>query len=134
MTTVLGPCSETFCTVYIDGPLIVPVNPDLLTRVRTLLRRGERSIVLDLSSVSLIDAGGVGELVRAYNVACAMNVSLRIVHTTQRVRETLEHVGVFDLLSGDGSRRQTSTGREGKDANLTGAHLRDSIPAKRIRE
>ena len=102
MTAVLGPCSERFCTVYIDGPLLVPVNADLLTRVRSLLRRSERGIVLDLSSVSIIDAGGVGELVRAYNVACAMDVSLRIVHTTKRVRETLERVRLFDLLRADG--------------------------------
>jgi anti-anti-sigma factor len=99
MTTVLGPCCEGFCTVYVDGPLVVPVNPDLLTRVRALLLRGQRGIVLDLSSVSLIDAGGVGELVRAYKIACAADVSLRIVRTTKWVRETLERVGLFDLLS-----------------------------------
>ena len=83
MTAGPAPCSERFCTVYTDGSLLFPVNPDLLTRVRTLLRRGERGIVLDLSSVSLIDAAGVGELVRAYNLASAMDVSLRIVHTTK---------------------------------------------------
>jgi ABC-type transporter Mla MlaB component len=59
MTTVLGPCCEGFCTVYVDGPLVVPVNPDLLTRVRTLLLRGRRGIVLDLSRVSRIDAGAL---------------------------------------------------------------------------
>ena len=42
MTAVLGPCFERFCTVYIDSALLAPVNPDLLTRVRMLLRRGER--------------------------------------------------------------------------------------------
>jgi anti-anti-sigma factor len=94
-------CCEGFCTVYVDLPLVVPVNPDLLTRVRTLLLLGQRGIVLDLSSVSLIDAGGVGELVRAYNLACAADVSLRIVRTTKWVRETLERVGLFDLLSAD---------------------------------
>jgi anti-anti-sigma factor len=101
MTTVLGPCCEGFCTVYVDGPLVVPVNPDLLTRVRTLLLRGRRGIVLDLSRVSRIDAGGVGELVRAYKIAGAADVSLRIVRTTKWVRETLERVGLFDLLSAD---------------------------------
>src|SRR5262245_31081776 len=101
MTTVLGPCCEGFCTLYVEGPLVVPVNPDLLTRIRTLLLRGERGIVLDLSSITLIDAGGVGELVRAYNIACAADVSLRIVRTTKWVRETLERVGLFDLLGAD---------------------------------
>jgi len=90
--------------VYIDGPLLAPVNQELATRVRVLLQRGERRIVLDLSSVSLIDAAGVGVLVRAYNVACAMDASLRIAHATKRVREILTRVGLFDLLSADGAR------------------------------
>jgi anti-anti-sigma factor len=85
----------------LDGPLLAPVNQELATRVRVLLQRSERRIVLDLSSVSLIDAAGVGVLVRAYNVACAMDASLRIAHATKRVRETLERVGLFDLLSSD---------------------------------
>ena len=91
-------------------------NPDLYVRYHTalgvqkasmgsapaadrtgLLQRGERRIVLAPSSVSRIDAAGVGELVRAYNFACDMNVSLRIVHTTERGGETLGRVGLFDL-------------------------------------
>jgi len=55
--------------------------------------------VLDMSRVSLIDAAGVGELVRTYNIACRMDVGLRIVHTTKWVRATLARVGLFDLLS-----------------------------------
>ena len=55
MTVVPGSCSEEFCIVYIDGPLLGPVNPDLLTNVSGLLRRSERGIVLDLSRISLIE-------------------------------------------------------------------------------
>jgi anti-sigma B factor antagonist len=108
MIVVSEPCSERFCSVYIDGPLLAPVNQELATRVRVLLQRGERRIVLDLSSVSLIDAAGVGILVRAYNVACAMNASLRIAHATKRVRETLERVGLFDLLNADAMQSASS--------------------------
>jgi anti-sigma B factor antagonist len=103
MTALPGPCSERLCTVYIDGALIVPVNPDLLTKVRAFLRGGNRSILLDLSSVPFIDAGGIGELVRAYDIASAMDVALRIAHATDRVRELLERVGLFDLLSAPGN-------------------------------
>src|SRR5262245_47934253 len=99
MTAVLGPNTDSLRTIYIDGPLLAPLKSDLLTRVRALLRHGEGTIVLDLSRVPLIDAAGIGELVRSYNIACAMDVSLRIVHTTRWVRATLARVGVFDLLS-----------------------------------
>src|SRR5262245_205687 len=107
MTVVLESCSERFFVVSIDGPLLVPVNPDLLTNVSALLRRGERGIVLDLSKVSRIDAGGVGELVGAYNIACAMNVSLRIVHATTWVRDILARARLFDLLSADSGAART---------------------------
>jgi len=101
MTVALAPCSERWCTVHVDGPFLAPMNNDLPGSILDLLRTGERGIVLDLSNVSLIDAGGVGELVRAYNIACGMDVSLRIVHTTRWVRETLARVGLFDLLNAD---------------------------------
>jgi len=102
MTVMLAPCSNRFCSVYIDGALLAPLKAELPTRVGALLRRGERRIVLDMSRVSFIDAGGIGELVRLYNIASAMDASFRIVHTTRWVRETLARVGLFELLSADG--------------------------------
>jgi anti-anti-sigma factor len=101
MTVVLGPCSREFCTVYMEGALRVPVSRDLRDNVRTLLHRGERAIVVDLARVSLIDAAGVGELVRAYNMTTARNGLLRIVHATGWVREVLARVGLFEILSAD---------------------------------
>lgn len=84
----------------VDGPLLVPQTRELRRRVRALLRRGERTIVLNLGHVSRIDAAGVGELVRAYNMATAADGTLRIVQATPWVRCILELVGLFDLLSG----------------------------------
>jgi anti-anti-sigma factor len=79
------------------GPRL-PSNGELSHMVRSLLRREERRIVLDLGGVSEIDAAEIGELVRAYNTAIAGNGSLRIVNTNPRVRETLERVGLFGRL------------------------------------
>jgi anti-anti-sigma factor len=103
MTVVLGPCSESFCTIYVEGSLRVPVSRELRRRVRTLLRRGARGIVVDLDGVTRIDAAGVGELVRAYNMTSAAAGFLRIVHATTWVRETLSRVGLFELLDADGA-------------------------------
>ena len=71
--------------------------------VNTLLPERQRTIVLDLARVPSIDAAGVGELVRAYNVATAADRVLRIANTTPRVREILELVGLYDRLSADHS-------------------------------
>jgi anti-anti-sigma factor len=85
--------------VHVQDPLRVPTDAELRHGVRTLLCRGERSIVLDLGRVSAIDAAGVGQLVRAFNLTRAMNGTLRIKHAGPRVRQMLVRAGLFDRLS-----------------------------------
>jgi anti-anti-sigma factor len=97
--------------VVVEGPLRVPETRWLRRRIRAHLRRGERTIVLDLARVSRIDAAGVGELVRAYNMATRAGGTLRIVHATSWVREILERVGLFGVLSaGESAIRSRITG------------------------
>ena len=85
----------------------MPVDRALRDNVRALLRRGERVIVLDLAEVTRIDAAGVGELVRAFNLTAAVNGRLRITNASPWVREVLERAGVFDLLSGEVEAKKT---------------------------
>jgi anti-anti-sigma regulatory factor len=94
-----GPCSDRRCVLYLEGPLRIPLNGGLRHNVRALLRRGERVIQLDLSRVPKIDAGGVGELVRSYNMATEADGVLQIARPTAWVREVLQRVGLFDVLS-----------------------------------
>jgi ABC-type transporter Mla MlaB component len=82
-----------------DRSLRSPVDRGVGARVQSLLQRGERSIVLDLGRVASIDAAGMGELVRAYNLAAASDARLRISNTPARVRHLLERVGLFSRLS-----------------------------------
>jgi anti-anti-sigma factor len=98
-----GPCSEHMSVLYIEGHLRVPVDRQLRRSVSALLNRGERCLVLDLARVSRIDAAGVGELVRAYNMTAAANGLLQVVHATTWVRLILERVGLYEILTG-GSR------------------------------
>jgi anti-anti-sigma factor len=93
------PVTHDAFVLYVDDAVRVPLTSELRHRVRDLLRRGEQTIVLDLAAVSSIDAGGVSQLVRAYNMAVAAECELRIEHTAPRVREILERVGLFNLLS-----------------------------------
>jgi anti-anti-sigma factor len=101
MPAVLNLCPSRIRTVHVAGPLRLPVSRSLRSHVHALLRRGERRIVLDLTAVSSIDAAGVGELIRAFNMTAAMNGALRVVNATAWVRETLERAHLFDLLSGE---------------------------------
>lgn len=96
-------CLRTFDgrLLHLEGPLYAPVDGQLRHRVRTLLSRGERNIVVDLARVPKIDAAGVGELVRAYNMTLAANGVLRVTHATPWVYEVLERVGLSCLLSAE---------------------------------
>jgi anti-anti-sigma factor len=101
MPVLLQLCPKKAQIVHVEAPLRLPFSPVLRRSVRSLLRRGERRIVLDLSAVSKIDAAGVGELIRTFNMAAAMDGGLRIVNATGWVRELLDRAQLFDLLSGE---------------------------------
>ena len=95
----------------LEGALRMPLNGEVPQNVTALLRHGARLIVLDLSGVPKIDAAGVGELVRAFNLATAAGGKLRVVGATTWVREILERVGLFGILSEGGSPSVTSLAR-----------------------
>lgn len=84
--------------LQVRGPLRVPLSGALRHHVRDLLRHGERRIVVDLSAVSGIDAAGVGELIRAFNMTVAASGALRVVNARSWVREMLERAGLSELL------------------------------------
>jgi anti-anti-sigma factor len=90
---------EDVTVVHVNNLLRSPVAEDLQERVETLLRSGKRNILLDLAEVSDIDAAGLGELVRAYNMTVAANGVLRITNSFGRVRAALVVVDLFDLLT-----------------------------------
>jgi len=92
------PRTEHSYVVRLGDWLRLPFKGEVPHMVRTLLRRGERNIVLDLACVSKIDGVGIGELVRAYNLAMGNHGTLRIANTNPWVREMLERVGLFDRL------------------------------------
>lgn len=109
--TTRWPCSGHRVVLYLKGPLRMPLNGDLKQNVRVLLRQGARLVVLDLSGVPKIDAAGVGELVRVFNLTTSEGRVLQVVGATARVRKILERVGLFGVLSEGGSPAVTSLAR-----------------------
>jgi anti-anti-sigma regulatory factor len=79
--------------------------------------RGERRVVLDLTRVPTIDAAGIGELVRAHTAVSNAHGVLQIANPTRWVREMLERVGLFELLSyappASGARLRRPSERQG---------------------
>jgi anti-anti-sigma factor len=99
MKVTLKLCPKRDHIVRVEGPLLTPVTRTLRHRIWALLRHGERRIVLDLSGVSRIDAAGVGELIRTFNMTAAVSGALRIVNASAWVREILERAHLFELLN-----------------------------------
>lgn len=91
-------CCKREHIVYVNDQLRMPVNRALRHTVCDLLWRGERRIVVDLAAVSRIDAAGIGELIRAFNMTVAVNGAMRVVNATAWVREMLERAGLLELL------------------------------------
>ncbi len=87
--------------VRAEGPLRAPVCQELRRRVEALLGRGQRSLVIDLTRVSDLDAAGIGELVHVYGRARAANATLRIVHAGKHVCRLLHRAGLVDILSAE---------------------------------
>jgi anti-anti-sigma factor len=82
------------------GPLRAPVRPELRRQVEELLARGRRSILLDLATLTELDAAGVGELVRLYGMANAAQGELWIENAPRGIRTLLDRAGLLDILSG----------------------------------
>ena len=106
LTVLLKRCPKGDHIVHVTGPLRTPVSRAMRHSVGALLRLGERRIVLDLSSISGIDAAGIGELVRTLKMSAAVNGALRVVHATARVRVVLECAQLFERLSGERTSEQ----------------------------
>lgn len=99
MTVVRWPCPTEFRVLSIEGPLRAPVSSALLHQVQRLIHGGERHLVLDLDQVSRIDAAGLGQLVRAYNLTRVANATFQVVHPKPYVRELMARAGVLDIFS-----------------------------------
>jgi anti-anti-sigma factor len=70
-------------------------------QISSLLRCGERQIVVDLKHLTSIDAAGVGELVRSHNMARAVGATVQFVNPNLHVRELITRVGLGDVLLTD---------------------------------
>jgi len=87
--------------VRVEGPLLAPLNHELLRRVEALLVRGRRSIRLDLAGMADLDAAGVGELVSAYTLASARKAQLSVENAIERVRLLLDRAALLEVLTSE---------------------------------
>ena len=76
------------------------VGPESLTALKEAVTNlsQPRVIVLDLSSVEMLDGRGLGTLVFLHNWACANGIQVKLVNPSNLVREMLEVTGLTSVL------------------------------------
>src|SRR5215469_4020867 len=76
------------------------VGPESLTALREAVASLSqlRVIVLDLSSVEMLDARGLGMLVFLHNWACATGIQVKLVNPSRLVRAMLEVTELTSVL------------------------------------
>ena len=89
----IGDVAVLQCSGRIVGPESLTVVREAVTKLSQL-----RVIVLDLSSVKVLDARGLGMLVRLHNWACATSTQLKLVNPSKLVRGMLEVTGLTSVL------------------------------------
>lgn len=109
--TVIQDLLEPISVVQVEGPLRTPVSPSLRQEVQARLARGERALVINLAAVNDIDAAGIGELVRIFNMAIDEGAVLRLTHVAPRIREMLRRLGLSLLVDQEGAVRPLNAQR-----------------------
>ncbi len=86
----------------VGGAIAAETTPVLRAVIASTIQRRPQRIILDLSQASVLDAAGIGELVRAYRIIHEGNGQLRVVGSP-RHRELLARTRLLDLLGTCGS-------------------------------
>jgi anti-sigma B factor antagonist len=81
-------------------------------KVNSLVQQGRKSIVLNLSDVSSVDSGGLGELVRTLTTMQKHGGSLKVANLPKRIQDLLvmtRLVTVFDTYDDENAALKSFT-------------------------
>jgi anti-anti-sigma factor len=92
-TQQTGDVAVLQCAGRMVRPQALSLLKDAVTSLSQL-----RVIVLDLSEVGMLDAGGLGVLVSLHNWACANGIQLKLVNPSTLVRQMLELTRLTSVL------------------------------------
>ncbi|MGZ4749397.1 MAG: STAS domain-containing protein [Oryzihumus sp.] len=85
--------------VRLVGELDMATASQLVSLVETLLRGGHRDVVLDLTGLTFVDAGGLAGLVAAHTLCRNEEADLTISGCRPLTQQLLALTGLSDLLT-----------------------------------
>ena len=94
------PTGPDACTLVVEGELDIGTAPDFRNAVGTLLGRGCRHVVVDLSGTTFLDSSGLGALLWAANRLHGAGGELVALRPNAAIADTLRVTGVGKLLAG----------------------------------
>lgn len=104
--------SDGTTLVRLRGRLRIDTSPALRDRLLEILRRpSPKSIVVDLSGVSYIDASGIATLVEGLKIALQDQSTLRLNGLQGRVLHLFEVTGLLTLFETNSSQGASSASR-----------------------
>lgn len=87
-------------TTIIDvrGPVMYGEAVALHEMLHSLMKVGQKNILLNLSEVTQLDSSGIGVLVRSYLSVKKSGGALKVMHLTKQVQRILEVTRLSELL------------------------------------
>ena len=81
-----------------EARLMYPLLSEFASTVTTLLGNGEKSVLLDLSTVTYVDSATIGCLMDLYRQASAAGGALKLAGVQKRVETMLTMTGAQNFL------------------------------------
>ena len=95
---------EGVSVLSLEGRIVLgEETSSLREKVKSLLAEGKKSIVLNLSQVTLIDSSGIGTLVASYSSAKSAGASLRLCNLGARFNELLQITKLYTVFEVSGT-------------------------------
>lgn len=102
------PCSDgRTALLALAGRVTFGDGDELVKKsVAELADRGFRQVVLDLSDIEYMDSSGVDAVVRSYNKLAERGGKLRLIVTSERIRNLFEITKLLTVIETFGSERE----------------------------
>jgi anti-sigma B factor antagonist len=85
--------------VDLEGKITLGENTGYLREeIRSLLSRGAKNIVLNMSGVGYVDSAGLGELVGLYTTAANRGSSLKLLNLQSKMRNLMEVTKLYTIF------------------------------------
>ena len=110
----------------LNGTLLIPDDDvALIGAVSRCVSNGDRLVVLNITGLARIDAGGLGALIRSRNLLAPLGGELRLVNPTRVVGELLRRTGLDSIIptfrvEPGGDERSNGSGPVGPSAGRPG--------------